>query len=61
MSYDTAQFNARRATAVQRQADLQKPKPPTSGPAVRNWHFATMVNGQAVPVRMAVAVSFTAR
>jgi TonB family protein len=126
-----AQFYARRATAVQRQADLQKPKPPTSGPgepdeqgiyrigagiepplrldravyppeamaagiegaviaevviseagdvkdatvlrsvpmldeaalkAVRNWHFApTMVNGQAVPVRMAVTVSFTTR
>jgi len=124
-----AQFYARRATAVQRQADLQKPKPPSSGPgepdengiyrvgdglpppqrldravyppealaagidgvviaevvinpagdvtdasvmrsvpmldeaalkAVKNWHFApTMVNGQAVPVRMTVSVNFS--
>ena len=30
--------------------------------AVRNWHFApTMVNGQAVPVRMTVTVTFTTR
>ena len=30
--------------------------------AVRNWHFApTMVNGQAVPIRMAVTVTFTTR
>src|SRR5205809_290582 len=27
-----AQFYARRATAVQQQAEAQKPKPPTSGP-----------------------------
>jgi TonB family protein len=28
--------------------------------AVRNWHFQpTMVNGQAVPVRMTVTVNFT--
>jgi len=30
--------------------------------AVRNWHFEpTMVNGQAVPVRMTVTVNFTTR
>ena len=30
--------------------------------AVRNWHFApTMVNGQSVPVRMVVTVTFTTR
>jgi TonB family protein len=30
--------------------------------AVRNWHFApTLLNGQAVPVRMVVTVNFTTR